>query len=102
MFAKSLEKANLLDKDRFYTFDTTASNYIIDFESSKYAKTVTCDGSGNYNLDLNVGKYYIIIKSANRKGEGSIHIAGMRFIKEFTIESQKDCVIDSKFDIEKV
>ena len=93
------KKYRMETKEKFKAFDSRAFNLTYGITLNRKAEISTVDAIGNYSLNIEPGKYYILILSKNRKDNNLTESDGKIFLKEIELEKGKTIDISYNFGL---
>lgn len=83
------KQAGVETKDKFHYLDSLCFRAIIAFEASPFTYKTQADGVGNYSINLkSPGTYYVLLKSANRTGDGLSFVTSKYYISKCSIKNE--------------
>lgn len=90
--AETKEKFDLLDKSNY-------TNFINASLSEKDVIKTKVNGSGNYEVNVNYGTYYVLIKSSGRQGLSISEINGKLFLEKVKLVSKSIADVSENFKL---
>ncbi len=69
-------------------------------DNTKLTKTTTVDATGRFTIKITPGKYFVFIRSNNRKGLKLSTVSGKCYLKLIDISENDEISIDHKFELD--
>lgn len=95
---EKLKSFNAETDEKFKQLDDSNFSNLIKVTMSNKAKETVVDGSGNYEIDLNTGTYYVVIKSKNRNSISTSEALGKTFSGKAILKTGDVKNISTNFD----
>lgn len=95
---EKLKSLNAETDEKFKLLDNSNFSNLIKVTTSNKAKETVVDGSGNYEIELKPGTYYVVVKSKNRNSISSSEALGKTFSSKAVLKSGDIKNISTNFD----
>jgi hypothetical protein len=94
-----LKKWNVEENVQFDSLDSRTYKIIINIMKANGVREIVVDGSGNYNVNIKPGTYYVYIQSNNRNALSRTEIMGKMHCQKVTIIDGDEINVSTNFGL---